>query len=172
MPPPTRFRKAVSVKRARFSDVPPPFLGANRRRGTGAKAEGKRYEERALGYLNYEFGDKLIPSPWLQYWDQGEERWCQPDALIIDFKAATIIIAEVKLKHTADAWWQLTHKYLEVVNAIFPACLWRLCCVEIVRWYDPQVAFPVRPILRKDLRQLRADRINVHWFNDRYARFS
>lgn len=171
-PPPKRFKPAGQVSRARFSHNPPPFLSIPTRRGTGAKAEGKRYEEKALGYLQYEFGDWFIPSPWLQFWNELGEQWCQPDALVVDFRASRIIIAEVKLRHTSDAWWQLVRKYVQVVDAIFPAELWRLCCVEIVRWYDPQIAFPVRPILRKSLRDLRADKLNVHTYNDRYARLS
>lgn len=169
--PPKRFKPAGVVEKARFSHTPPSFLTGGQYKGNGAKAEGKRYEAKALGYLHYEFGDFLLPSPWIQFWNERGEQWCQPDAVVVDLRAARVVIAEIKLRHTSDAWWQLARKYVQVVNAIFPSELWRLCCVEIVRWYDPAVAFPVRPILRKSLRDLRADKLNVHNFNDRYARF-
>lgn len=51
---------------------------------------------------------------------------------------------EIKYQHTSDAWWQVEHLYLPVLRWAFPPDLWSFARVEVVKWYDPAVAFPER----------------------------
>lgn len=50
---------------------------------------------------------------------------------------------EIKLQHTPNAWWQLEMLYLPVLSAIFPSGDWEYALVEVVKWFDPSVSFPV-----------------------------
>ena len=167
-PPPSRFRQAGNVRRARLSSEPPPFLNGTPR-ATGARAEGRRYERKAIRHFGEVFDYRFIPQPWIQYWDESGDHWCQPDGLLFNVREGTIAIVEFKLKHTSDAWWQLARRYLPVVSTIFPSGIWRTSCVEVVRWFDPNSDFPVRPVLRRSLNDLRPDKINVHIWNDKLA---
>jgi len=65
---------------------------------------------------------------------------CQPDALLL-FKSGAVLIVEVKLTHTANAWWQLRKLYEPVVKALtnhsHPVYV-----VEICKSGDPLISFP------------------------------
>ena len=47
---------------------------------------------------------------------------------------------EVKIRHTADAWWQLHKLYKLVLQEVFPDK--RIVCIEVCRTFDPAVVFP------------------------------
>lgn len=168
-PPPRGFKPANKVKRAWLAESPPSFAQGNRRL-RGKKGEGKKYEAQVFCYLEGRFPDQVVLEPWLCFDNGGRyPRWCQPDALVFDLRHGTITIVEVKLQHTAAAWWQLNGLYRPVVSCVFPSDIWRFCLVEIVRWYDPQVVLPTEPILRRSLDELRADKMNVHIWNPAYS---
>lgn len=115
----------------------------------------------ALGNAQLEYRQ----SPWMEFVDRSGRRWCQLDGLLINSLAPAACIYEVKYKHTADAWWQLTQLYLPVVRVALPAIrLISLC--EIVHWHDPQVDFPQRyDLTDSPLRIPHAHRIAVCIFN-------
>lgn len=152
-PPPKRFLPAGRVTKAWLSDSVPPFLSNPRRRGS--KANGIRYERKALTSLESRYPN-LLRSPWFRFVSSGcrDPRWCQPDGLIFDPFRGIIFILEVKLKHTADAWWQVRHLYEPVVAACFGSgpcgadsvaggvSLWKIAAVQVVRWFDPDTPFP------------------------------
>jgi len=104
-----------------------------------------RYERRVHEHFLELYPDRYLPSPWVRFTnvEDANARWCQPDGLIIDLAAGEIVIVEMKYQHTADAWWQLEKLYKPVLRAMFPAGLWTLRCVEVVKWFDPATAFPV-----------------------------
>lgn len=161
-PPPRKFKPAGTIIWAEFCGAP-GFL-RNQRRPRGRRAEGVRYERKAQKFLAEELGEGYCPSPWLRF--RAEEakrpRYCQPDGVLFDIEGGKITLYEVKLQHTADAWWQLEHLYLPVISFLFPSRLWKMSVCEVVKWYDPAVAFPVQPRLLRDLRGARPENFSVH----------
>jgi len=119
------------------------------------------YEERAQKYLSHRHGQAYVPSPWFQYKETNETRvrYCQPDGLLFSKDLSVITIVEVKLKHTAKAWWQLKHKYLQVVRYCYPWAT--IHFVELVKWYDISIPFPEEVALRADLRDAQGSQIQV-----------
>ena len=169
-PPPSRFIAAVDVRSARFLPAQPPFI--RRSRARGRYAVGVRYEREVQEYLAlFALGRPGLEhraGPWLEFCDKRGKRWCQPDALLLDHEQKTGIIYEVKYQHTADAWWQLHWLYLPVLRVALPHYV--LGLVEVVRWYDPSVAFPERHDLTKNVGEVpNAKRIAVHIFNPKRA---
>lgn len=66
---------------------------------------------------------------------------------------------EIKLKHIADAWFQLRQKYVPLIEYTFP---WmEVAVVEVVQWYDVSLPFPEVIDLRPDLRLARPDGFQV-----------
>ena len=110
---------------------------------------GLRYERHALGTLGARYGPQLVPSPWLRYRERGAPWWryAQPDGLLIDLRAGTICILEVKVRHTVAAHTQLRRLYEPLIRRIFSAPSWRFSCCEVVRSFDGRMPFPERYVL-------------------------
>jgi len=153
---------AKSPKGARFCT--PPSFAKGKPRGRGIRAEGLRYEARVQKYLIAKYGDCYIPGPWIQFYDPNQ-RICQPDGLLFDLERGRIILVEIKLRHCQEAYWQLQKLYLPVLREMFPYSLWEICCIEIVRWYDPEVQWPVKHILREKVEDAPSSIIGVHIYN-------
>lgn len=121
---------------ARLLDSPPSFARcfATRRPGSGAKAEGIRYERRAQAILARRFRN-YVESPWLYYRTRHGEFWAQPDGMLADPFRGTLTIFEIKVSHTNLAYRQLFELYAPVLAHIFPRL--QIACVEVCRWYDP-----------------------------------
>ncbi len=146
---------------ARLADSIPPFA-QHRPRRKGRRAQGIRYEARMHEHFIERFGDSYIASPWFQYiaGDEGTLRWCQPDALLIDFPRGKITIVEAKYQHTLDAWYQL-YRYLTVVRAVFGEGFSYALC-EVVKWYDCAIRLPEPVVLLPDLARSRLGVFQVH----------
>lgn len=127
---------------------PPTF---RRRRYTGRRLQGVRYERAAHEHLENLYGDWYLASPWLRFLSDGRWRWCQPDALLFKPLEGKITIIECKYQHTSDAWWQVRHLYQPVLEHIFPAKLWTYEACEVVKWYDPAVPFPERTVMANEV---------------------
>lgn len=146
--PPAGFRPAGRVLAASLA-VPPAL---RKRRYTGRRAEGVRYEKKVHAFMEDLYGEKYIPSPWLKFFSAGQAwRWCQPDALLLDPFRGKLVIVEVKYQHTPDAWWQVRRLYQPVLEAIFPPRLWKYEFCEVVKWYDPDTSFPEPVVLANDV---------------------
>lgn len=160
-PAPLAFHPAGNVVFAELAGKNPPFI--RQRRYSGRRAEGVRYERKVQKMLLEAFPETYVPSPWLRFRSEDSEkaRWCQPDGLIINFETGIINIVEVKYSHTSDAWWQTRKLYAPVLRAIFPAALWCFQFCEIVKWYDPAIAFPEAVELAAEPDK-RSDRFKVH----------
>jgi hypothetical protein len=136
----------------------PPFIREVKRRGR--RAEGLRYERRVhqeflIRYPGY------LPSPWFSYRDRDGLKWCQPDGLIIDAERGTIGIVEVKYQHTEKAYAQLFSLYLPILRVLFGG-IYKVACIEVVKWYDCAVLCPVNPILCEHPQLAREGLFNVH----------
>lgn len=118
--------------------TPPPFSLAEGKKETAAQANGRRYEEKALPYLEqWAKGNGYIPrlKPWIVYRDLlGRVRYCQPDFLAIGETTDNLLIVEVKLRHTRDAFKQL-RLYREMVSSLHPRHVVSL--IELCRYFDP-----------------------------------
>lgn len=160
--PPKRFRPAGVVDWVEYSPTPPPFIRQQRR--TGKRAEGIRYEGKIHLLFEERLGSIYIASPWFRFLEVGNDkpRWCQPDALIIDFARGQITIVECKLQHTADAWWQLKWLYLPVIAKAFPGTHWKYGLVEVVKWYDCATAFPEEVKMCANILHIRPGEFGVH----------
>jgi hypothetical protein len=141
-PPPNRFRAAVGVGTARFLPGQPPFL--KRGRSVGRYAAGIRYELGVGEILElWALGRSEIQlrlGQWIEFQDRSGKRWCQVDALWIDNSSRRCLVCEIKYQHTPDAWWQLKHLYVPVLQRVMPGYI--LGMLEIVHWFDPGMAWP------------------------------
>ena len=142
VPPPKRFLAALGVRSARFLPEQPAFI--RRGRSVGRYAAGIRYELgvhqvlelRALGRKEI----SLRLGQWIEFIDRSGKRWCQVDALWVDIESRRCLVCEVKYQHTSDAWWQLKHLYVPVLQRVMPGYTFGM--LEIVHWFDPAVVWP------------------------------
>ena len=176
--PPRNFRPAGEVLFAEFSPSPPPFIEDTEIRGVrGRRADGVRYEIKGQEWLVSAREHSYVQSPWFRFAPAGDDArraaratscsWCQPDGLDIDIRKGLILIVEFKLQHTANAWWQTRKLYEPVVRAAFGSELWSFAIVEIVKWYDPDVAFPEHFTFIPDLGAAEPGGFHVHNWNGR-----
>jgi len=140
-----------------------PAFASQRPRLRGTRAEGLRYERKAQAHFSGEYGPHYGPGPWFQFLEHGADRprFCQPDALIFQPGAGLIIILEYKLRHTPEAWRQLS-MYKRILQKAFSPALWTFCLCEVVRWFDPDTPFPVTFRRLADLSQASPEVLGVH----------
>lgn len=133
---PRSFHDAEGVREAWPCDGPFSRTPEGR---TAAQKAGLKYERDVHAFLSSTFADAYIASQWFSYLDRkGARRFCQPDGLLR--LGSMVVIFEVKLRFTSDAWWQLRRLYSSVVVAAFKPRILGTCV--ITRSYDPAVAFP------------------------------
>lgn len=161
--PPNNFAPAGIIEWAQHSPTIPTFINP-RRRSKGRRRTGEIYEAKTQQVLREEFGDSYVPSPWFKFKSIGHERvrWCQPDGLLFDLRSGRITIVEVKLQHTAAAWWQVKLLYLPVIAQLFQPDSWTYAFVEVVKWYDKDTAFPERVQLLPHIALAEENRFGVH----------
>jgi hypothetical protein len=121
---------------ARFCPAP-PFSLATSKKETAAQAQGRRYEEKALPFLTkwaQGNGYAAVEKPWIEYRDLlGRVRYAQPDFLAIGESTDNLIIIEIKLRHTREAFNQL-RAYRELIGEIHPN--YHIVCLEFCRYFD------------------------------------
>lgn len=100
-----------------------------------------------------------MASPWFHFLADGKERWCQVDGFVeLD---AEVLVFEIKLSHTANAWWQLQHLYIPVLRKFLgTGKVFRP--VELCKWFDPGVGFPEPFRVAEDLYRLPPHPFLVH----------
>lgn len=136
---PKGFRAAEGVSAAMFTDRAPSFIRPVNLKGK-YKA-GVDYEAAVHDYFRNRYGEENYKAnPWIMFKERRGQRWCQPDALLLDHVSHRIIIIECKLKHTGRSWWQLHKLYLPVVQFLFPG--WEYACVEVCKHFDPSTPYP------------------------------
>jgi hypothetical protein len=133
---------------------------------TSARARlGVKYEQKVHARLEDLFGLEYNPSQWFAYGYRGETKYCQLDGLLFSEVRKLLILLEVKYSHTADAYWQVENLYLPVVRKWMQDSGYRIATVEVVKWYDPNVAFPRKPTLIDDILNAKPENFSVHILN-------
>lgn len=128
--------RQTSSYQARYCSEP-PFARDNGKLETAAQANGRRYEEKALPFLeawaqNNGYTPKI--KPWIEYFDEGGKRcWCQPDFVAIGETTDNLLVIEVKLRHTREAFKQLG-KYCRLLAELHPNH--RISPLELCRIFD------------------------------------
>jgi len=172
LPTPKRFKPAIDVRSAKFLPGKPVFITRKKSRGkfaVGIRYERKVHEHLALLALGVP-GLNYVESPWIEFEDASGTRYCQLDGLLLDKTNRSALIYEVKYKHIANAWWQLTQLYEPVVRVLLPTYR-PICLMEIVHWHDPQVTFPQRyDLTSSPLKVPHANKVAVCIFNPRTHR--
>lgn len=132
---------------------------------TAREKAGLKYERRVHERLYEQYGLDYIPSQWFSYHDGESVRYCQPDGILLLERFSILLIVEVKYSHTPDAFWQVEHLYVPVLRAFIGTSPWRIATCEVVKWYDPSTRFPVRPVLRESLEDVKVGEFAVHILN-------
>jgi hypothetical protein len=166
--PPKGTRLIGALEWAKPSKVEPPFLTSTHKL-KGARKRGVEFEQACSKMYEQRFGELYVPGPWFIYKEIGLDqiRWCQPDGLLFLPFQSRIVIVEMKLQHTADAWWQLRHTYLPIISKIFPAHQWEYSLLEVTKWYDKDTPFPERYKMCSDILALGAGELGVHIWTHR-----
>lgn len=122
---------------------PPPFLLGKKERETVAQAQGRRYEARALAFLEqWAKGNRYLAKnkPWISYDGvDNKTHYCQPDMVLLSLDSDNLIIIECKLRHCREAFSQL-RKYKDMMNLLHPEFVVSL--IELCKNFDP-AEYPV-----------------------------
>jgi len=116
--------------------------------------------------LGKAYGINYVPSLWFAFRATNSDtvQYCQPDGLLfVEEGGEKLVICEVKYQHVPDAFFQLQDKYLPVVQAAFPTIPLALC--EVVKWYDPAVAFPCEVKKAPRVHEVKENEFGVHILN-------
>lgn len=136
-PPPPAYLKLPQGEISHAVQTTNPFAGQRSRR-SGAQKAGLAYQKRVGALLAETVGSSnMVSGPWYYYLDgSGRRNYCQPDFLLCHAFEA-VVVTEVKLRWTADAWWQLRKIYLPVLCVARPQS--KLLALCICRSYDPAI---------------------------------
>lgn len=111
---------------------------------------------------------KILHSQWFRYQrDDGAYKYCEMDSLVIDPVAEQVFAIEVKFKHTPQAYFQLLNLYVPVLETLFPT--YKICPIEIVRWYELRYDFPCEVVMMDKWLESRAENFNVKIWNPKRA---
>jgi hypothetical protein len=142
--------------RSAWRSAEAPYSGPRRPRG--AKKAGMIYQRKVEAWPGWTGVGGIELSPWFCFTDGSRERhYCQPDLLI--FHKDLLIVGEIKIRWTADAWWQLRKLYLPVLSKVFPGRILAPLCV--CRSFDPAVVFPEPAVLRGSIPECDPETFNV-----------
>ena len=163
---PRNFTPAGKVESVELDKEPPFITAAKEGKQRGKLKQGMEYEKKVHIALEQKFDYLYVPGPWLKFQSRGDRkpRMCQPDGLIVDLQSLHITIIEIKLKHTALAWWQTRRLYEPVIRKLFgPGFGYSIC--EIVKWFDLRTAFPERYSLSPNPHRKEDGKFFVHILN-------
>lgn len=171
--PPRKFVPAGFVTWAQFAPDEPDYIKTNKKRVTGARAAGLRYEakakimlQRTIPEADSNNSNQLLVGPWLMFKAGNDKiRYCQPDALLIDLENKRVVIYEIKLQHTSQAWWQVRKLYQPVLERIYTN--YSFVCVEVVKWLDAHAAFPETFYYAESPMDLTDGKFGVHIYDGR-----
>lgn len=135
--PPAYFKPARPLAANIVSYSPSPS------KPTPAQAAGLRYEKKWHEFAATHYGpsyqtfeDRQIAfSDEVYGW-----RTCRPDGVYYDPLLNWLLMFEVKIRHTADAYWQLEKLYKPVMGHFYPSM--DKVLIEVTKNFDPSTPFP------------------------------
>lgn len=119
---------------------------------------GLAYEQKVQDILQAIYGEKFFCDVPILYEDRRGLHRCIPDG-VLRTDACTVVIVEVKLRHTSRAWWQLERLYFPVLRQLVGPSV-RIQRAEICRSYDPDEEFGPHDYC-ESLHKLPSDRVGV-----------
>jgi hypothetical protein len=122
------------------------FVPGKKPRSSYAKRLGITYQKKVEVRLCTELS-RVELQPHFRFVSGGVAQSAFPDAMI-DL-GSSIVLIEIKLKHTYDAWAQLTRLYLPILKYMYPGTPIRR--LEICKNYDPAIILPEPFDLIQDL---------------------
>jgi hypothetical protein len=145
-PPVHAKREAGDVQRAELLEFKLKHPNAAKRRSY-AQQLGLRYERKVLVHLLETLDKNVIFQPAFRFRSAGTafDQFAIPDALYLS-PSNVLTIFEIKLRHTADAWYQLKRLYLPIIQKAYPA-IDRINLVEICANYDNSIKLPSTTIV-------------------------
>lgn len=142
-------RRAGNVTSARAEWDKPPRVNKAGRGRSSAQNAGLRYERKVLDHLA-EVLPLFLDHLSFSYTSDWVDERCIPDGIALSSSRPHLLtVIEVKHRHTADGWFQLTHSYLPVVKRAFPHHQIQL--LEVCKSYDPGIKLPEPISLVEDL---------------------
>lgn len=111
-----------------------------RSRKTGAQRAGLSYQKKVGRFLSaHADPGTVVDGPWFAFNDDSLPlHYCQPDFLLLSI--SEVVVVEVKIRWTSDAWWQLRKLYAPVVQKHYPSRT--VSVLTISRGYDPAIRCP------------------------------
>lgn len=122
----------------------------------GAKAAGVRFEKKIVKELEAIYPMFIAGIPFHYRTRYNPRNNCLPDGIL--FREKDLVIIEIKLRHTADAWWQLRKLYQPVAVKAMGRPV-RL--LEICKYYEPEVRVPESQPLFASLEQFLVSRVEL-----------
>lgn len=158
LPPPTyvRYLPQGEISEACLS-LEPPRSGP--RRFSAAQRAGMAFQRRAEKWaFSGSFSGKIVLGPWFYFVDASHSRhYCQPD-ILFDL-GEVLVVCEVKLHWSVDAWWQLRKLYLPVLQKVYPEKVLIPLCV--CKSFDPSIRAPEQIEIVADLFDCKPSVFNV-----------
>lgn len=130
-------RNASGLYRAQIALAEHDYMKKFTRVKRGVKAAGLRFENKIQSELEAKYTDFIHGIPFRFSTSYSRFNVCIPDGLLL--WGDEIVVIEIKLRHTADAWFQLTKLYKPVVQMALHRPVRRL---EICKNYMTEVQIP------------------------------
>lgn len=145
--PPIHSRRDVGD--VRTAELLPFRLQHPEKKRSAAQRLGISYERKALAHLAIELPHEVLNHPAFRFRSAGKafDEHAIPDAIYLAKSVLTIF--EIKIRHTADAWYQLRKLYLPVVQKAYPG--YAINLVEVCKGFDPSIRLQGEVQLVEDL---------------------
>ena len=154
---PTYFKRTVETSALSWASID---FGAKvnmpKPRGAAAKM-GLRFEGKVLASLSKKYLHTFQTGVPISFQRKHGAFYSRPetaipDGMLISIPLKTLLVVEIKLRHSVDAWSQLNRFYLPLLRGVFGDSL-VLRTLEICRFYDPGVKLPVKREVIIDLEE-------------------
>jgi hypothetical protein len=106
---------------------------------TTAQTQGLRYEAKVCRAAEKSFR-LFMPQLAFQFIAKHDKGLAIPDGIILNESLTAITVVEIKLRHTADGWFQLNNLYYPVVKKAFPQL--KVYLLEVTTFADLTAELP------------------------------
>ena len=130
-----------------------PCFGSSPTNSKGSNASarrGLRFEAKVLKEFQALYGSRFISQFPFFFQEEmtaqlrrGQRGKIITDGLLFSSDWQKVCVVEVKLRHTADAYFQTTKFYKPIIEKAFGSCF-EVFTLEVVQQYDPRVRLPAQ----------------------------